>query len=103
MRESEIVAKIRNLLKRGGIWHYKTIGSSFQRAGIPDLIACRDGRFVAIEVKVPGAKPTPKQQREMAEIRRSGGIAFTATSVHDVFEQLELGSEILPLFHRKRS
>lgn len=52
------------------------------RAGIPgisDIIGVYRGRFVAIEVKRPGKKPTLEQEQFMQQVRNSGGIAFVCT------------------------
>lgn len=49
MKESAIVARIVRKLRKAGVWHYKVHGSAMSRAGVPDLICCFDGTFVAIE------------------------------------------------------
>lgn len=55
--------------------------------GSADLvgIACQDGigRFVAIEVKLPGEKPRADQVRFLEHVRKMGGIAGVATSVEE--------------------
>ncbi|NCX94329.1 MAG: VRR-NUC domain-containing protein [Gammaproteobacteria bacterium] len=59
------------------------------RDGISDIIGIApDGRFVAIEVKRPGKKPTPTQAEFLEMIRRQGGIAIVATSLQSVIDQL---------------
>lgn len=60
----------------------------YQKAGVPDIIACLNGRFVGIEVKRPGGVISPLQQYNIDEIHKSGGVAFVAYSVEDVREQL---------------
>lgn len=46
-------------------------------SGIPDLICCIHGKFVAIEIK-SGSKTTLAQEEQMRRIREWGkGIAFT--------------------------
>lgn len=53
--------------------------------GSPDIIGIMsDGRFLGIEVKVPGNKPTDEQSEFLEEIQKRGGIAFVAYSVDDV-------------------
>lgn len=60
--------------------------------GRSDLHACQPvtGRFIAIEVKRPGNKPTPKQQAYIDRVNAAGGLAFVATSVDDVKRELQL-------------
>jgi hypothetical protein len=45
--------------------------------GIPDIIACWDGRFLAIETKAPGKRGnvTANQRRQLDAINNAGGIA----------------------------
>ena len=45
-------------------------------------------RFLAIEVKRPGGKPTAPQQAFLDKVNEAGGIGFVATSVQDVMDQL---------------
>lgn len=53
--------------------------------------------FTAIEVKQPGKRPTPQQAAFIKAVYSSGGIAFVATSVDDLYDhitawQVALGS-----------
>ena len=56
----------------------------YSEKGVPDILACYGGYFVAIEVKIPGEKPTKIQQRFLGTIHKAGGQAICATSVSDV-------------------
>lgn len=60
------------------------------QAGLPDLIACHDGKFIGIEVKMPGNKPSPIQIRVHQKIRKAGGEVIVAYSVADVMTALRL-------------
>ena len=52
MAERDIVAAILRLLKKTpGCFCWKEHGGMYGTAGIPDIIACVGGRFVAFEVK----------------------------------------------------
>lgn len=60
-------------------------GSQYQRAGIPDLLACVNGHFVAIEVKRPkGGIVSALQEENIRLINQAGGVAFVATSLDEV-------------------
>ena len=52
-------------------------------AGLPDLIGCHRGRFVAFEVKMPGdeTKTSPRQEWTMDRIARAGGVVAVISSV----------------------
>ncbi len=52
-------------------------------AGLPDIICCIAGRFVAFEVKTPGSKPTKLQEAMIKKIRAAGGVAHVVHSVDD--------------------
>ena len=53
--------------------------------GVSDLLACSpEGRFVAIEVKKKGGRPSPDQVEFIERIKKSGGIAFIAYSLDEV-------------------
>jgi len=60
----------------------------FHRFGTPgsgDILGLtKQGKFFSIEVKAPGNKVTPDQERFMTEVRANQGIAFVAYSVDDV-------------------
>ena len=54
------------------------------RNGVPDIVACVDGRAVAVEVKVGKDRLSPLQRVEADRWRRAGGIYIEARSVEDV-------------------
>lgn len=72
-----------------GAFVFKVHGGPFQRAGLPDVLACVKGLYVAIEVKVPGETPTDLQKITIKDIKKAGGIAFSATSVKQARKKLE--------------
>jgi hypothetical protein len=45
-----------------------------------DFLCCINGRFVGIETKASGKKPTPRQEQCMAAIKAAGGAAFWCDS-----------------------
>lgn len=53
-------------------------------AGIPDIIACVDGKFYGFEVKVGTGQPTELQKSTIRKIKNAGGIAIVVRSVDDV-------------------
>lgn len=63
---------------------FKAIGGPYgNRNGTPDIIACIEGSFVAIEVKRPGGKATPLQLSAIDKIKQAGGKAGVAVTVDD--------------------
>ncbi len=83
-RESAIVNRIMERLK--GVecgWFFKVHGGAFQAAGIPDVVGCLCGRFIALEVKRPGGRPTRLQEWVLDRIRRAGGVAAVVYSLDE--------------------
>lgn len=79
------------------IWIMKVHGGGYQRAGIPDLLFCVNGMFLAVEVKhrKPGESPqalanrvSPRQKIEIEAITRAGGTAIVAWKPEQVLEAL---------------
>lgn len=94
MLEKNLVAKIRRELGQewpDSFW-FKVPGTP-QLAGIPDLIGCVQGQFVALEVKRPDTyyDVTPRQQANLNLARRAGGIAGVVRSVEEAIELVSAG------------
>ena len=97
-KESELTSAIRSLLKTAGVFAWKNwSGPMSSPKGIADILGCWQGRFVAIEVKRPGGRTTPEQERFLEAVRRHGGIAFVARSIDDVILGLGIQDRFLSL------
>lgn len=90
--ETRLVSQIMATLRSKGGWWIKIHGSPWQASGIPDIIGCFNGRFIAIEVKMPGSKPTHRQALIIDRINQSGGIAIVAYNVEQVIGMIALAS-----------
>ena len=93
MKERDIVLKIKSYLNALEKSHFfKFHGSAFGAAGVSDLIGVLEGRFIAIEVKMPGKEKnlTKLQALFLKTINSCGGIAFMATSLQEVRDELEI-------------
>lgn len=75
MSEKTLQIKVENFLKTHGIYFVKVWGGGFQRAGIPDIIFCLNGRFWAVELKTDIGRTTDLQDYNIDKIRMSGGTA----------------------------
>jgi hypothetical protein len=72
-------------------WYFRPYMAGYGKSGVPDIVACIPvqlnlmcrGIFVGIEVKRPGAKPTPVQELRGKQIRAAHGywVAGTAAQV----------------------
>jgi hypothetical protein len=91
-KESEIRRSIQRYLDLRGIFNWKQWQGQFSIPGVPDIIGVLPGgKILGIEVKRPGGNPSERQIEFLDKIRRSGGIAFVATSIEEVERQLEIG------------
>tara|TARA_R110000822_G_scaffold648_1_gene2844 strand:+ start:53 stop:346 length:294 start_codon:yes stop_codon:yes gene_type:complete len=74
--EAKVKAAVRKLLVEFGIYYFSPSANGFGRAGIPDIICCFQGKFIAIECKAGKGKTTALQDRELNAIRAAGGMAM---------------------------
>jgi len=91
--ESKVTKAIMTHLKKRGVWCFKVAGGPMQQRGVPDIICCANGAFVALEVKRPGlGRLTDLQALTIEHIRDAGGVAEVVTSVEEaaaVIEEVE--------------
>ena len=76
--ESKVKKAVRTLLDDLGIYHFMPPANGFGRAGIPDIVACMDGHFIAIECKAGKGQTTALQDRELNAILNHGGTVYIA-------------------------
>jgi len=74
--EKKVKTKVKRLLEENGVYHFSPYQAGMGRAGIPDIICCCNGRFLAVECKAGKGKTTPLQDREIEQIRSHGGVAL---------------------------
>lgn len=73
--EKKVKDKVKALLTSEGVYFFMPATHGFGRSGVPDIVACVNGLFLAIETKAGGNKPTALQIREIETIRRNNGVA----------------------------
>lgn len=88
-RERDITTRILKTLRAGGAFAEKNHGNAYTRIGTPDIYACYQGRFIAIEVKRPGEHPTPAQVAFLNELTLAGAVTAVMTSHEQVYEMWE--------------
>lgn len=82
---------LRWLKSQRGLWFLKIFGSGVQTGGVPDIIICKKGRFVAVELKRPDGtgKVHPRQQAQIQRIIRAGGVAVVIDNYDDFVKLVE--------------
>ena len=74
--ESKVKKQVKKILDDLGAYHFSPMMDGYGRSGVPDIIACYKGRFLAIECKAGDNKPTLLQLRNIESIKRNGGLAI---------------------------
>lgn len=75
-QEKNFENKVKGFLKDQGCWNLKTWSNGVQRAGVPDLLVCCNGRFVGVELKASNGKPSKLQLWNLKKIEESGGYGI---------------------------
>lgn len=75
-QEKNYENKIKRYLKDHNCWFVKYFANRMTKVGIPDVLACVNGYFLAIEVKASNGKPSDLQIWNRDQIRKAGGIAI---------------------------
>ena len=76
--EKQFENKIKRYLKDKGCYCVKYHGNRFSTSGTPDILACVNGCFLAIEVKAQNGTPSELQLVKVEAIRKAGGFAYIA-------------------------
>lgn len=85
MNEKTITKSILRYLKTvPECFCWKEHGGMYGTAGLPDIICCIRGQFVAFEVKAENGKLTKLQDATMQRIKDAKGKAFKVTCVQEV-------------------
>ena len=85
MKEADLITAIKKYLATlPETFAWKEHGGQYGTAGIPDIIVCHRGHFVALEAKVGKNQPTKLQAVTIEQIRKAGGTAAVVRSIEDV-------------------
>jgi Holliday junction resolvase len=80
--EKKVKDKVVKILKQNEVYYFFPATYGMGRSGVPDIIACVNGRFLAIECKAGDNKPTALQQRELKAIADAGGSALVVNELN---------------------
>jgi hypothetical protein len=79
VRESSIEAALVKFAKANGVLTYKFVSPSHR--GVPDRLFVGNGTTLYLELKRPGEKPTPIQDREIKRLAEKMVPAFCVDNV----------------------
>ena len=92
-KEKWVKAACTKILKAHKVYYFfPSANFGMGKSGVPDIICCYKGKFIAIECKAGKNKPTALQEKELAEIRSAGGIALVIRE-DNVYELEEILNE----------
>jgi Holliday junction resolvase len=84
--EAKVKKKVVDVLKKNGAYYFFPATGGYGRSGVPDIVSCYRGVFIAIECKAGTNKPTPLQQAEMGKIKQAQGFVLVVNedNINDV-------------------
>jgi Holliday junction resolvase len=85
MLEKTTTNKILRFLKyQPECFAFKEHGGMYGQSGIPDILCCLKGKFLAFEVKTSTGKLSKLQEITIEKIRNAQGLAYKVTSLEEV-------------------
>ena len=83
-------AVVKMLKEHSDLYYFYPVAGGFGSAGIPDIVVCYRGYFVAIECKAGKGKTTALQDKNLKQIRDAGGMAIVVNeeNLQDVQDTL---------------
>lgn len=84
--EKKVKDKVKKVLEKVGCYYFFPATGGFGKSGVPDIVICFKGHFVAIECKAGGNKPTALQELNLSQIKQNGGhsIVVNEDNLNDV-------------------
>ena len=89
--EAKVKKKVKQILDSFGCYHFYAFTGGYGRSGVPDIIACYKGRFIAVECKAGKGKTTALQDLNITQIRENQGLALVVNegNISELVELLE--------------
>lgn len=87
--EGKVKAAVVKLLNKYDAYYFFPATHGYGRSGVPDIVCCVKGKFVAIECKAGKNTTTALQDREINRIRTAEGHAMVVNEDNiDLLEQV---------------
>ena len=85
--ETKVKRRVTVILNKYGAYFFFPASNGFGRAGIPDIVVCYCGQYIAIECKAGKNTTTALQRKELRAIEDAGGYALVINETN--IEQVE--------------
>ena len=94
--EAKVKKKVVDVIKKNGAYYFFPATGGYGRSGVPDIVCCYRGMFVAIECKAGSNKPTALQEAEIYKIGQAKGFVRVINedniaNVQAVFDIIDKG------------
>ena len=87
--EGKVKVAVVKLLNKYNAYYFSPATHGYGRSGVPDIVCCVKGKFVAIECKAGKNTTTALQDREIDRIRTAMGYAMVVNEDNmDLLEQV---------------
>ena len=74
--ENKVKEQVKRILTAHNVYYFLPHGGPYGNIGVPDFICCHKGKFLAIETKAKGNKPTARQLEHIKQINNHNGLAL---------------------------
>lgn len=74
--EAKVKKQVRKILDELECYYFFPATGGYGASGVPDIVVCYLGHFVGIECKAGDNKPTLLQQKNLENIKKSGGSSI---------------------------
>jgi len=99
--EAKVKAKVIKQLQAIGAYYFSPVTGGYGRSGVPDIVACINGRFIGIECKAGKGVTTALQEKNLEAIRQSGGKALVINE--DTVDSLTALLRIMDVLNGKQT
>ena len=73
--EAKVKQVVTRHLKELGAYYFYPVTGGYGGSGVPDIVGCYHGIFFGIECKAGKNKPTKLQEKNLKDIKATGGVA----------------------------
>lgn len=93
VKEKWVKTQVTKHLKGLGVYYFYPVASGYMSIGVPDIVACIQGKFIGIECKVGSNKPTVLQRKNLEAIQINKGVAMVVNEIN-IKEMMEVIDDI---------
>lgn len=97
IKEAYVKERVKQHLKKYGAYWHMPVQQGYGAPAL-DFHVCHRGRYLGIETKRPGRKPTARQKLIIEQINEAGGHALVIGNQYDMETNLFSGEEALLLW-----